>query len=52
LKLKNNRSSNKNVQEQNAIQDMVREQEHQELYWFTLSQLLHPAFLPTSKEIY
>jgi len=29
-----------------------REQEHQELYRFTLSQELHPVSLPTSKEIH
>ena len=28
-----------------------RDQEHQELYWFTLPQELHPIYLPTSKEI-
>jgi len=27
-----------------------REQEHQDLYWFTLHQGLHPISLPTSKE--
>jgi len=29
-----------------------REQEHQDLYWFTLHQGLHPISLPTSKEIH
>ena len=41
------------MQNQNAIQDRVkREQEHQELYWFTLPQEIHLVYLPTSKEIH
>jgi len=28
-----------------------RDQEHQELYWFSLPQELHPIFLPASKEV-
>jgi len=41
------------VQNQITIKDRVkREQEHQELYWFTLPQGLHPVSLPTSKEIH
>jgi len=36
-----------------AIQERIkREQEHQELYWLTLPQELHPVSLPTSKEIH
>jgi len=43
----------KTAKNQNANQDRVnREQEHQELYWFTLSQELHPVSFPTSREIH
>jgi len=41
------------MQIQNTIQERVkRQQEHQELYWFTLPQELHPVSLSTSKEIH
>jgi len=41
--------------QQNDLQIKIREkrdQEHQDLYGFTLPQGLHPVSLPTSKEIH